>query len=177
MGASEGNKGSTTMDEQQEPEAPRRRSGINWLGIIAFIVIAFGRRILSFVQWLFAGGSSLLPGSFDLALVLGGGAVVALVVATLVTVRASRRNDTRGPTPPSTPEPRPNAPMPPFGGPSLPTTPTYRTRTVAALPSPADAQPTAPRFEPIINPKVALASGLLALLAGGAVAVLLFGNF
>lgn len=165
------------MDEQQEPEAPPRRSGINWLGIVAFIVIAFGRRILSFVQWLFAGGSSLLPGNFDLTLVLGGGAVVALLVATLVTVRASRRGDTRGPTLPSTPTPRANAPMPPFGGPALPTTPTYRTRPVAVPPSLAGSQPTAPRFEPIINPRVALASGLLALLAGGAVAVLLFVNF
>jgi hypothetical protein len=145
------------MDEQrQEEEQPRRRS-FNWIGLIAFVVIVFGRRIAGFVQWLFSGGVALLPGNFDLALILGGGALLAVVVAVLVTLRASRRD---------------NAPMPPFGGPSLPSAP-GRAPTFASPPRPATSVPSAPRFEPIITPKVVVASALLTLLAGGAIALFL----
>ena len=143
------------MDEQQQDEAPPRRRGANWLGLIAFIVIAFGQRIVGFAQWLFSGGAALLPGNFDMALVLGGGAVLAIIVATVVTLRASRGGDARGPMLPS------------------PALSSSRAPALMALPVTVAQRPSAPRFEPIISGKAVLASVLLALLAGAALAAFL----
>jgi hypothetical protein len=148
------------MDEQQGEPRQRGRS-INWLGLVAFIVIVFGRRIVAFVQWLFAGGTALLPGSFDPVLVLAGGAALAVVVAVLVTLRASGRG---------------NAPMPPFGGPRVPSAPSLpatRSPTIMASPDQATRLPSAPRFEPIISPRAILFCALLTLLACGALAAFL----
>jgi hypothetical protein len=152
---------------QQEPErTPRKKGGFNWFGLLVFVIIVFGARIVRFVQNLLAGASIQLPQGFDPFLALAGLVVLVAVVSTAAGVlrSAQRRSETRLPTTLQGLPRGSNAPMPPFGG--------SRTSTGRSMPRRVDLSsayrseqqlPQAPRFEPIISGRV-LAFGVVGLL-------------
>jgi hypothetical protein len=128
------------------------------------------------------GGVITLPAN-SVAYLIGGLVALSILVSVVRSIAQStaRRGDTRLPTgtPPPSGQPRPNTAMPPFGGlepPRLPPTrpPAVSSRSQLGLPGEA-RPPTAPRFDPIINPPV-LIVGLVGLALLCAAALLLWGQ-
>jgi hypothetical protein len=82
-------------------------------------------------------------------------------------VGRSRQSDTRLPTG--------GPPLPPFAGPAGPAIPPSASLPRPYLPASGDGRlPSAPRFEPVINPKI-LAFGIVGALVLAGAALLIFG--
>lgn len=145
-----------------------KRKRINWGSAIGWVIFALalaGGPILRVLRNML-GGSVTLPSNLLPMLILGLVGLSLLGSAVAAIGRATRgRGDTRLPTSAAPPPPA-RLPQP--------------TRQPGALPPPprqpaGDARlPQAPRFEPIINPRV-LAFGIVGALALGVLAVLLLG--
>src|SRR5215211_7159576 len=109
------------------------------------------------------GGVVNLPANL-LPMLIGGLVALSILVSVVRSLAGSRRSqsDTRLPTG--------NMPMPPFAGPAAPRMPPRTTVPQSYSPAGRDQRlPSAPRFEPVINPKI-LALGIVGvvLLAGAA---------
>lgn len=188
------------MEDENEQRNRRRGGGSGWIGIVIFLLIAFGSQVVGFLSrflsQLTGGSLNVAPGT--LMLVLIGGLIVLSVLLSVMRaiVGAARSNETRLPTslPPQPPQlPRapersgmapPRMPEQPRLPPSLP---------ASRMPSPPQSpmsspewirsrassdinmqrMPGAPRFEPIVDPKV-LGFGILGLLVLGGVFGLVF---
>jgi hypothetical protein len=148
-----------------------RKRGVNWgsaIGWLIFILVIVGARLPGLLNNL-SGGAITLPSNL-LPMLIGGLVVLSILVAAVRSLGGSRRGqaDTRLPTG--------STPMPPFGGPidtwTPPSTSLPRSYTV---PRADQSLPSAPRFEPVINPKILVLGIVGALLLAGA--ALLFSSF
>jgi hypothetical protein len=163
----------------------KKRSG--WgsaIGWLIFILIFARGPITRLVQSALSGssGTFTLPTNLSTLIPLAVAAVVVLTIAASA-VRAiggRRGQDERLPT--GTQPPRPmSLPMPPFGGPSAPIMPPARAAQPSSpraftMPAAGSQQqlPTAPRFEPIISPRIVLL-GIAGLVALGALGLFMLG--
>ena len=162
----------------------RKRNRINWgslIGWLIFILIIAGGPLARLIGRA-VGGSVSLPANW-LPILIGTLVVLSIVVSAVralgTTVRS--RGDVRLPTDASAPPRAPSAPMPPFGGPAgLPQQPPAPPATPRSFTLPPDRAaprlPPAPRFEPVINPRILLLGILGLILLGGAALVVLVGS-
>jgi len=143
-----------------------KKRGVNWsaaIGWLIFILVIAGGQLPRLLNTL-SGGAISLPTNL-LPMLIGGLVALSILVSVVRSLGGSRRsrNDTRLPTG--------NAPMPPFAGPAAPRMPPSTVMPQAYSPARREQRlPSAPRFEPVINPKI-LAIGIvggLLLLAGAA---------
>jgi hypothetical protein len=139
-----------------------KKRGANWssvIGWLIFILVIAGGPLLNLLRN--ALGSAVNLPSNLLPMLIGGLVVLSILVSVVRSMAGSRRNqsDTRLPTG--------NTPMPPFGGPAAPRMPPS---TIGPqFPTGRDQRlPNAPRFEPVINPKIAALGIVGVLLLAGA---------
>ena len=145
-----------------------KKRGANWssaIGWLIFILVIAGGPLLNLLRN--ALGSAVnLPANL-LPMLIGGLVVLSILVSAVRSIAGSRRNqsDTRLPTG--------NAPMPPFAGPAAPRMPP--STIVPQSPAARDQRlPSAPRFEPVINPRI-VALGIVGVLILAGAALLLVG--
>ena len=145
-----------------------KKRGANWssvIGWLIFILVIAGGPLLNLLRNAL-GNTVNLPSNL-LPMLIGGLVALSILVSVVRSMAGSRRNqsDTRLPTG--------NAPMPPFGGPAAPRMPPS---TVAKqFPTSRDQRlPSAPRFEPVINPRI-VALGIVGVLLLAGAALLLAG--
>ena len=151
----------------QENNKKRRASWTSAIGWLIFILVILGSRLPSLLNSI-SGGAITLPPNL-LPILIGGLVALSVLVSVVRSVGRSRprQSDTRLPTG--------TAPLPPFAGPAGPALPPS-----ASLPRPytpaggGQRLPSAPRFEPVINPKI-LAFGIVGVLLLAGAAVLVFG--
>ena len=147
-----------------------KKRGASWssaIGWLIFILVVAGGPLLNLARSALSGVVTL-PANL-LPILIGGLVALSILVSVARSLGGSRRgqSDTRLPTG--------NAPMPPFGRPTA-----QRLPPSTALPqsySPAGRNqrlPSAPRFEPVVNPKV-LALGIVGVLLLAGAALLLAG--
>lgn len=166
---------------EEDPKEKRSSLG-NWLSAIFFLLVFVAQPLLNLIRRATSGMS--LPSGISLPMLLGGVALVAFVIGTVVVLggRARRSGDTRLPTSlPQQPssssryddydydfEPiYPNT-MPNTMG-EIPTL--YPTRSLpseAAIPDYTPQLPKPPSFEPLINGRVLMALLGLFVLFGAA---------
>lgn len=146
-----------------------KRRKANWssaIGWLIFILVILGSRLPSIVQSL-SGGAITLPSNL-LPMLIGGLVALSVLVSVVRSVGGSRarQSDTRLPT---------GSPTPPFAGPAGPALPPSASLPRPYLPASGDGRlPSAPRFEPVINPKI-LAFGIVGVLVLAGAALLVFG--
>lgn len=161
----------------QQPSQPPKRPRFNWGSLVSlgiFVFFAFGSTIIRVVQRVFQGISTAgVAGiSLDLVLPLLVGAVLVGVIgfAVLRAVITSTRAREQMHIPTSV-ESRPAIPrstptMP--ANPRMPSSPMPR----IDMPRQGDFRPAPPQFEPVLSPRVVVASLIgAALLVGAGVAV------
>jgi len=145
-----------------------KRRGASWtstIGWLIFILVILGSRLPGLLNSI-SGGTITLPPNL-LPILIGGLVALSVLVSVVRSVGRSRQSDTRLPTG--------TAPLPPFAGPAGPALPPS-----ASLPRPytppggGQRLPSAPRFEPVINPKI-LALGIVGVLLLAGAALLVFG--
>jgi hypothetical protein len=147
-----------------------KKRGTNWssaIGWLIFILVVAGGPLLNLLRGAL-GGVINLPNNL-LPILIGGLVVLSILVSAVRSMAGSRRNqsDTRLPTG--------NAPMPPFAGPAAPRMPPSTTVPQPYSPAGRDQRlPSAPRFEPVINPKI-VALGIVGMLLLAGAALLLAG--
>ena len=145
-----------------------KKRGTSWssvIGWLIFILVVAGGPLLNLLRNAL-GGAVNLPSNL-LPTLIGGLVALSILVSVVRSLGGSRRSqgDTRLPTG--------NAPMPPFGGPAAPRMPPRM--TVPQSPAGRDQRlPSAPRFEPVINPKI-VALGIVGVLLLAGAALLLYG--
>lgn len=148
-------------------EENRRRGGAGWLGWVFFFLLIFGSRLAPPVaNWLSQQtGLNITPSGVM-------GTLALLYIASLIAgpiISAVLRNaggDSSAPTAPTMPQPSTTSsrtPFPPAGTSSLP-----QQRPVRLPPVTSAKMPGAPRWEPIIDPRI---------LVFGVVGVILLGGF
>jgi hypothetical protein len=164
-------------------EGSRRQSSFGWLGWVFFFILIFGSRFAPTVaNWL-----SQVTG---LNITAGGlmGTVAVLYIASLIlgpilgtVLRNAGGGDSGAPTIPTQPG---RSPYPTAGGPSAPqmpapSTPPFPQASTPRLPPMTSAKtPGAPRWEPIIDPRI-LVFGIIGVIVLGGfllVALLLAGS-
>ncbi|HJZ47138.1 MAG TPA: hypothetical protein VKE41_08220 [Roseiflexaceae bacterium] len=151
----------------QDNNRKRRANWSSAIGWLIFILVIAGGPLLNLLRGAL-GGVVNLPSNL-LPMLIGGLVALSILVSVVRSLGGSRRGrgDTRLPTG--------NAPMPPFAGPAGPSLPPS-----VSLPRTAIARggeqhlPDAPRFEPLINPKI-LAVGIVGALVLAGAALLLAG--
>jgi hypothetical protein len=147
-----------------------KKRGASWssaIGWLIFILVVAGGPLLNLLR-ASLGGVINLPNNL-LPILIGGLVVLSILVSAVRSMAGSRRNqsDTRLPTG--------NAPMPPFAGPAAPRMPPSTTVPQPYSPAGRDQRlPSAPRFEPVINPKI-VALGIVGVLLLAGAALLLAG--
>jgi hypothetical protein len=147
-----------------------KKRGTSWssvIGWLIFILVVAGGPLLNLLRGAL-GGVINLPNNL-LPILIGGLVVLSILVSAVRSMAGSRRNqsDTRLPTG--------NAPMPPFAGPAAPRMPPSTTVPQPYSPAGRDQRlPSAPRFEPVINPKI-VALGIVGMLLLAGAALLLAG--
>jgi hypothetical protein len=147
-----------------------KKRGTSWssaIGWVIFILVVAGGPLLNLLRSAL-GGAVNLPANL-LPILIGGLVALSILVSVVRSVGSSHRSqsDTRLPTG--------NVPMPPFGGPAAPRMPP--STIVPQLGSPAGRDqrlPSAPRFEPVVNPKL-VALGIVGVLLLAGAALLLSG--
>jgi hypothetical protein len=149
-------------------ENKKRRT--NWssaIGWLIFILVVAGGPLLTLLRN--ALGSAInLPANL-IPMLIGGLVVLSILVSVVRSLGGTRRSqsDTRLPTG--------NAPMPPFAGPAAPRMPPSTSVPQPYYPAGRDQRlPSAPRFEPVINPKI-IAIGIVGVLLLAGAALLLAG--
>jgi hypothetical protein len=147
-----------------------KKRGSSWssaIGWLIFILVIAGGPLLSLLRS--ALGSSVnLPVNL-MPMLIGGLVALSILVSVVRSLGGSGRgqSDTRLPTG--------NAPMPPFGGPAAPRMPPSTSAPQSYSPAGRDQRlPSAPRFEPLINPKI-VAIGVVGVLLLAGAALLLAG--
>jgi hypothetical protein len=146
----------------------KKKRGTNWssaIGWLIFILVVAGGPLLNLLRSAL-GGVISLPANL-LPILIGGLVVLSMLVSAVRAIGGSRRNqsDTRLPTG--------NAPMPPFAGPTAPRMPTSVPMPQAYNPAARDQRlPSAPRFEPVFNPKI-IALGIVGVLVLAGAALLI----
>jgi hypothetical protein len=147
-----------------------KKRGTSWssvIGWLIFILVVAGGPLLNLLRGAL-GGVISLPNNL-LPILIGGLVVLSMLVSAVRSMAGSRRNqsDTRLPTG--------NTPMPPFAGPVAPRMPPSTTVPQPYSPAGRDQRlPSAPRFEPVINPKI-IALGIVGVLLLAGAALLLAG--
>lgn len=134
----------------------RRTSWSSAIGWLIFILVVAGGPLLNLLRT--ALGSTINLPSNLLPTLIGGLVALSILVSVVRSLGGSRRgqNDTQLPTG--------NAPMPPFGGPTTPRMPPSTVVPQAYSPAGRDKRlPSAPRFEPVFNPKL-VAIGIVGVL-------------
>jgi len=156
----------------------RKRGGINWsslVGWLIFLLVIAGAPLYNVLRQVL--GTTALPANL-IPILIGGLVALSVLVSAVRALGNTNRSgsDTRLPTSMSPPMRTPNTAMPPFGGagaPQRPALPTAPPRAFTMPPMSRQAyQPTAPRFEPVLNPTI-LALGVIGLLILGAAALIL----
>jgi hypothetical protein len=148
-----------------------KKRGASWssaIGWLIFILVIAGGQLLNLLRT--ALGSTVNLPSNLLPMLIGGLVALSVLVSVLRSVGGSRprQSDTRLPT--GSP---PLPPLPPFAGPAGPAIPPSVSPPRPYTPSGGDGRlPSAPRFEPVVNPKI-LAFGIVGvlLLAGAALLI------
>jgi hypothetical protein len=150
----------------------KKRGNNSWssaIGWLIFILVVAGAPLLNLLRGAL-GGVVNLPANL-LPILIGGLVALSVLVSVVRSLGSSRRNqgDTRLPTG--------NAPMPPFGGPAAPRMPpTTITPPQAYNPAGREQRlPGAPRFEPVLNPKI-VAIGIVGVLLLAGAGLLLAGS-
>jgi hypothetical protein len=147
-----------------------KKRGTNWssaIGWLIFILVVAGGPLLNLLRSTL-GGAINLPANL-LPILIGGLVLLSMVVSAVRAMGGSRRNqsDTRLPT--ST------APMPPFAGPATPRMPPSIPMPQTYKPAAREQRlPTAPRFEPIFNPKIVALGVVGVLVLSGAALLIAF---
>jgi hypothetical protein len=152
------------MQENNKKRGTSWSSAIGWL---IFILVVAGGPLLNLLRGAL-GGVVNLPANL-LPMLIGGLVALSILVSVVRSLGGSRRrqNDTRLPTA--------NAPMPPFAGPAAQRMPPSTIVPQSYSPAGRDQRlPSAPRFEPVINPKI-LALGIVGVLLLAGAALLLAG--
>ncbi|MEP7189309.1 MAG: hypothetical protein ABI901_08985 [Roseiflexaceae bacterium] len=145
-----------------------KKRGASWssvIGWLIFILVIAGGPLLNLLRNAL-GGTVNLPSNL-LPILIGSLVVLSMLVSAVRSMAGSRRNqsDTRLPTG--------NAPMPPFAGPAAPRMPP--STIMPQFPVGRDQRlPSAPRFEPVINPRI-VALGIVGVLLLAGAALLLAG--
>ena len=145
-----------------------KKRGVSWssaIGWLIFILVVAGGPLLNLLRSAL-GGVVNLPANL-LPMLIGGLVALSILVSVMRSLAGSRRgrSDTRLPTG--------NAPMPPFAGPAAPRMPPS-TRLPQSPAGRDQRLPSAPRFEPVINPKI-VALGIVGVLLLAGAALLLAG--
>jgi hypothetical protein len=152
------------MQENNKKRGASWSSAIGWL---IFILVVAGGPLLNLLRTAL-GGTINLPANL-LPMLIGGLVALSILVSIVRSLGGSRRSqgDTRLPTG--------SAPMPPFGGPAAPRMPpSTAVPQSTSIASRDQRLPSAPRFEPVINPKI-LALGVVGVLLLSGAALLLSG--
>jgi hypothetical protein len=161
----------------------KRKRSFNWgsaIGWLIFVLVIAGGQLFPLLRQALRGVITLPANTVPY--LIGGLVALSILVSVVRSIAQStaRRGDTRLPTTTTLPggQPRPNTAMPPFGGLEPPRLPpaeraTLSSRSQMGLPGEPRA-PTAPRFDPIINPALLIA-GLVGLALLGAAALLVWG--
>jgi hypothetical protein len=152
------------MQENNKKRGTSWSSAIGWL---IFILVVAGGPLLNLLRNAL-GGTVNLPANL-LPMLIGGLVVLSILVSVVRSLAGSRRNqsDTRLPTG--------SAPMPPFAGPAAPRMPPSTIMPQSYGSAGRDQRlPNAPRFEPVINPKI-VALGIVGVLLLAGAALLLSG--
>jgi hypothetical protein len=137
----------------------KKKRGTNWgsaIGWLIFILVVAGGPLLNLLRSALGSTVNLPPNL--LPMLIGGLVALSILISVVRSLAGSRRNqsDTRLPTG--------NAPMPPFAGPATPRIPASTPVPQTYRPPARDQQlPSAPRFEPVLNPKV-VALGIVGVL-------------
>ena len=148
----------------------KKKRGVSWssaIGWLIFILVVAGTPLLNMLRSALAGIVNL-PANL-MPMLIGGLVALSILVSVVRSLAGSRRsrNDTRLPTG--------NAPMPPFAGPAAPRMPPSTVMPQAYSPARREQRlPSAPRFEPVINPKI-VALGIVGVLLLAGAALLLAG--
>jgi hypothetical protein len=159
----------------------RKRGGINWsslIGWLIFLLVIAGAPLYNMLRQAL-GSTTALPANI-IPILIGGLVALSVLVSAVRALGNSNRSNgnTRLPTSMSPPMRTPNTAMPPFGGssqrPALPQAPP-RAFTMPPSSRPID-QPTAPRFEPVLNPTIVALAVLGLLVLGGAALFLGLGS-
>jgi hypothetical protein len=144
----------------------RRANWSSVIGWLIFILVVAGGPLLNLLRSALSGVVNL-PANL-LPMLIGGLVALSILVSVVRSLGGSRRGqgDSRLPTG--------NVPMPPFGGPAPPRMPPSTIVPQSGSSAGRDQRlPSAPRFEPVINPRlIALGVVGVLLLVGAA---LLFG--
>jgi len=146
----------------------KKRRGASWssaIGWLIFILVVAGGPLLNLLRTAL-GGTINLPSNL-LPMLIGGLVALSILVSVVRSLAGSRRSqsDTRLPTG--------NEPMPPFAGPAAPRMPPRASAPQPYSPSNREQRlPSAPRFEPVINPKIVALGIVGVLLLAGAALVL-----
>ena len=151
----------------QENNKKRRNSWSSAIGWLIFILVVAGGPLLNLLRGAL-GGAVSLPANL-LPTLIGGLVALSILVSVVRSLGGSRRSqsDTRLPTG--------NVPMPPFAGPAAPRMPPSSSLPQAYSPAGREQRlPSAPRFEPVINPKI-VAIGIVGVLLLAGAALLLAG--
>ena len=147
-----------------------KKRGASWssaIGWLIFILVIAGGPLLNLLRT--ALGSTVNLPSNLLPMLIGGLVALSVLVSVVRSVGASRprQRDTRLPTG--------SPPLPPFAGPAGPAIPPSTSPPRPYLPAGRDGRlPGAPRFEPVINPKI-LAFGIVGVLVLAGAALLVSG--
>ncbi|HEU5099918.1 MAG TPA: hypothetical protein VFU22_12895 [Roseiflexaceae bacterium] len=146
-----------------------KKRGGNWssaIGWLIFILVIAGGPLLNLLRTALGGTINLPPNL--LPMLIGGLVALSILVSVLRSVGGSRprQRDTRLPTG--------SSPLPPFGQPANPVIRPSAPPRPYAPPSIDARLPSAPRFEPVINPKI-LAFGIVGLLVLAGAALLVYG--
>jgi hypothetical protein len=145
-----------------------KKRGTSWssaIGWLIFILVIAGGPLLNLLRTAL-GGTINLPANL-LPILIGGLVVLSMVISAVRSMGGARRSqsDSRLPTG--------NAPMPPFAGPAAPQMPPTTIAPQSYSPAGREQRlPSAPRFEPVLNPKI-VAIGIVGvlLLAGAALLI------
>jgi hypothetical protein len=151
------------MQENNKKRGTSWSSAIGWL---IFILVVAGGPLINLLRSTL-GGTVNLPANL-LPILIGGLVALSILVSAVRSLAGARRNqgDTRLPT---------SAPMPPFAGPAAPRLPPSTIVPQSYSPAGRDQRlPNAPRFEPVINPKI-VAFGIVGVLLLAGAALLLSG--
>ena len=159
----------------------KKKRGFNLgsvIGPLIFILAFAGGPLLRLLRQALSGSGVSLPPNLSTLIPIAVAGVVVLSIA-IAAVRAlgNSRGDDRLPTG-MNPAQRSNTPLPPFVGPSAPRMPTATPQPRAfTLPTSSQSQgklPTAPRFEPVISPRV-IALGVVGLVVLGGLFLVVLG--
>jgi hypothetical protein len=157
----------------------KKKRGFNigsLIGWLIFILAFAGAPLLRLLRQVFSGSGVTLPANINtlIPLAVAGLVVLSIAISAVRAIGSSRRGDDRLPT--GTSPPQGGAPMPPFAGPSAPRMPPAAPQPRAFMPPNGGMSklPTAPRFEPMFNPRVVV-FGIVGLVVLGGLLLLVLG--